>query len=111
MLIDSQSNPTINDIVTVKLVSGEEIVGKLLEQSHDAITLAKPVLVALQPVNAKQMGLSFMPVLGSVEPDTTLQIPKTALALRAVKTSPSVKASYIQMTSSIITPGVGEIVI
>jgi hypothetical protein len=104
MLIDKQTILAAGDIITLKLLSSEEIVGRLVDQQHDYITISKPVLVALQPVSAKQMGLSFLPVLGSVEPETTLQVPVNALALRPVKTGPSVTSSYIQMTSGLITP-------
>lgn len=109
MLIDKQTILAINDIITLKLVSGEEIVGKLIEQTSEHISLAKPVTCALQPVSAKQMGLSFIPVLGSVEPETTLQIPLTALAIRPVKTGKDVRSNYIQITSGIITPPSGLI--
>jgi hypothetical protein len=105
MLIDKQTIVTTDDIVTVKLVSGEEIVGRLLEQGIDAYTLGKPVTVALQPINAQQMGMQFLPVLGSVEPDATLVIPKNAVAIRPVKTAPTIKSNYIELTTGLITPG------
>jgi hypothetical protein len=107
MLIEKRSIVAINDVVSVKLVSGEEIVGKLIDQSDDVITLAKPVTISLQPVSDKQMGLSFLPVLGSVEPDVTLQIPTLAMAVRPVKTGKAVASSYIQTTTGLVMPGAG----
>lgn len=104
MLIQPNQNPEINDVVTVKLVTGEEIVGKLVAQNTDSITLGKPVTVALQPVSASQMGLSFMPVLGSVEPDMALTLAKTAFAVKPVKTGESVRSTYIEMTTGLVTP-------
>jgi hypothetical protein len=108
MLIEKSSIVAINDIVTVKLISGEEIIGRLLDQSTDTITLGKPVMVALQPVDPHQMGLSFMPVLGSVEPDVTLQIAKLTLTIRPVKTNKTITSKYIEMTSGLITPSSGN---
>ena len=58
MLIEKRTIVAINDVITVKLVSGEEIVGKLIEQNSESITLAKPVTVALHAVSDKQMGVA-----------------------------------------------------
>ena len=98
-------NVSLNDVIAVKLVSGEEIVGKLLEQTHDAITIGKPVTVVLQPMGQKQVGLSFLPVLGAVEPDVSLTIMKNALSIRPVKAGRSVASSYLEMTTGLVTPG------
>ena len=108
MLIEKSTIVAVNDVVTVKLVSGEEIVGRLTDQTAEVITLAKPVTISLHAVSDKQMGLAFQPVLGSVEPDVTLRIPTAAMAVHPVKTGKSVAASYIQTTSGLITPGGGS---
>lgn len=108
MLIEKRNQVEINDIVTVKLSSGEEIVGKLLEKNADSVTLGKPVTIALQPVSEKQMGLSFLPVLGSVEPDVSLTLPFVAMAVKPVKTGKQVSSSYIQTTTGLVTPGAGN---
>jgi hypothetical protein len=103
MLIEKRSLVQNGDIVTIKLLSGEEIVGKLVEQTAETVVLAKPVTITLQPVSEKQMGLSFMPVLGSVEPDVTLTLPISAMAIKPVATGANVKSSYIQTTTGLIT--------
>jgi len=103
MLIEKRSLVQVGDIVTVKLLSGEEIVGKLVEQTTETVILAKPVTITLQAVSDKQMGLSFMPVLGSVEPDVTLTLPVAAMAIKPVATGSNVKSSYIQTTTGLIT--------
>src|SRR3954464_7914636 len=106
MLTEKSSIVAINDVVTVKLLSGEEIVGRLTKLGEGSITLAKPVLITLQPMNQTQMGLAFQPVLGSVEPDTTLTIAETSIAIKPVKTGKQVLGNYIEMTSSIIPANV-----
>jgi len=110
MLIEKRNLVAINDVITIKLVSGEEIVGKLLEQTDSFISLGKPTTVSLQPVSPQQMGLSFLPVLGSVDPDVTLHIPTSAIAVRPVKSNKSITSSYIQMTSGLLTPGAGDLI-
>lgn len=107
MFIEKQNLVAINDIVTIKLMSGEELIGRLVDQNQDTVTLAKPVTVNLQPVSQNQMGLSLMPVLGSVEPDVTLQIVRSAMSIRPVKTGKALTGTYIEVTSGIITPNGG----
>lgn len=104
MLIEKRSNPEINDIVTIKLISGEEIVGKLTDRTIDSVFLAKPVQISMQPVGPKQMGLAFMPVLGSVSQDATMQFPLSALSIRPIKTGDDVLTNYIQATTGLVAP-------
>lgn len=101
MLIAKSSNPEINDIVTIKLSSGEEIVGKLTERTIDSVFLAKPIMIIMHPVG-KQMGLAFHPVLGSVG-DATMQFPLANLTIRPVKTGEDVARNYIQATTGLVT--------
>lgn len=101
MLIEKNNNPTVGDVVTVKLLSGEEIVGRIAERTIDSVYLAKPVQIILQPVGPKQIGLEFMPVLGSVS-DPTIQIPLMAMSIRPVRTGDDVVRSYIQATTGLV---------
>lgn len=103
MLIQKSSVIEINDIVTIKLSSGEEIIGKLTEKTTDTISLAKPVQIVMQPIGPKQMGLAFHPVLGSVG-EVTMQFSLANLAIRPVKTGDDVMRNYIQATSGLVTP-------
>lgn len=98
------NQPAIGEIVTIKLVTGEEIVGKLTERTIDSVFLAKPIMISIQPVGPKQVGLAFMPVLGSVSDPTTMQFPLSALAIRPVLTGKDVTSNYLQATTNIITP-------
>jgi hypothetical protein len=102
MLIEKNTNPDINDIVTIKLSSGEEIVGKLTQRTIDSVYLAKPIQIIMQPVAPKQMGLAFHPVLGSVG-DVTMQFPLANLTIRPVKTGDDVARNYIQATTGLVT--------
>jgi hypothetical protein len=107
MLIEKRSRPEINDIVTLKLVSGEEIVGKLVEKTNDSVFLAKPVQIIMQPMAHNKMGLAFHPVLGSVE-NTTMQFPLVGMTIRPVKTGDDVSNNYIQATTGLITAKADE---
>jgi len=102
MLIDKKNVPEINDIVTIKLASGEEIVGRLVEKTIDSVFLAKPIQIIMQPIAPKQMGLAFHPVLGSVNETATMQFPLAALSIRPVKTGEDVSRNYIQATTGLL---------
>ena len=105
-----RNSPEINDIVTLKLISGEEIVGKLVQKTADAVFLAKPVQIVMQPVTPKQMGLAFHPVLGSVEHET-LQFPLAGMAIRPLKTGDDVSRNYLQATTGLVTASADDMTI
>jgi hypothetical protein len=100
MLIEKHVD--MNDIVTIKLSSGEEIVGKLVNRAIDSISLAKPIKISIQPVNQNQVGLAFVPFLGSVH-DATIVFPFSGMVSRPVKTGEDVTRNYIQATTGIVT--------
>jgi len=103
MLIEKRNAPDIGDVITIKLISGEEIIGRLLEKIGDMIVIGKPLQIIMQPISATQMGLGFRPVLGSVSEDATLQFPLTALTVRPMKSNDDVTRSYIQATTGLVT--------
>jgi hypothetical protein len=102
MLIERKNNPTVGDIVTIKLLSGEEIVGKITERTIDSVFLAKPVVINMTPVGPQQMGLTFLPVLGSVS-DAIIQVALAAMTIRPILTGDDVKRNYIQATTGLVT--------
>jgi hypothetical protein len=103
MLLEKNNNPSIGEIITVKLFSGEEIVGKLAERTIDSVFLSKPISILMHQTAVNQVGISFGPVLGSVH-DVTLQIPLAAMSIRPVLTGGDVKRNYLQATSGLVTP-------
>ena len=102
MLIEKRNTPEIGDVVTVKLTSGEEVIGRLTERTIDSVFLAKPVQLIMQQISPKQMGLAFQPVLGSVG-EQTVQFALAALSIRPVKTGDDVTKNYIQATTGLTT--------
>jgi len=102
MFIEKRNAPEINDIVTIKLASGEEIVGRLTDRTLDTVTLGRPVQIILQQISSKQLGLGFQPVLGSVSDSSSMQFALTQLAIRPVRTSEEVCRNYIQATTGLM---------
>ena len=77
MLLE-KSSFTENDTVTIKLVSGEEVIGKFVNDDDKVITLEKPLMLAMS-----QKGTGMAPVLMTVNPDTKLKFNKQAIVVMA----------------------------
>ena len=54
----------INQIISLKLTSGDEVVGKIVGQTADGITLSKPVILA-----ASRDGLAMVPFMMTGNPE------------------------------------------
>lgn len=65
-----------NDIVTLKLISGEEVIGKFISEDSQAVTLDKPLTLAMS-----QKGVGMVPLLMTVNPDNKLKINKQAITI------------------------------
>jgi len=88
----------INEIWTIKINSGEEIIAKIVDIQDKEITIASPVSVA-----AAQGGLQLIPSLFTADPKTVVTINRTSVAM-AAPTDESIRAKYIESTSGIIVP-------
>jgi hypothetical protein len=51
----------MNDIVLIKLISGEEIIGTVEHDATDTVTLANTVSVAYHPTGDGKMSAGFAP--------------------------------------------------
>lgn len=54
----------MNDIVTIKLVTGEEVIGRQIHKDQHHVTLEKPVQLA---ITQQGQGLGFAPVCISID--------------------------------------------
>ncbi len=87
-------------IVVFKLISGEEVIGRMGEKKDDRIFLEKPRAVAVtQGQQPGQMGIALVPFLAS-NPDGDIAILETHIMATAVPT-PELENGYIQQTTGI----------
>lgn len=100
MLLINVTKP--GDIVSLKLVSGDEVVGKL-ESSDDAgYTLDKPVVLAMG-----QQGATMVPYMLTADPAVhKFQFSKQHV-LNCVNTAKSLANQYIQGTTGIMPADAG----
>lgn len=84
-----------NDVVTIKTVSGEEIVGRLVQSKANSFLISKPLVVM-----ATQQGLGLGPLAFTINPDTKVEINSSAVLFMA-KTDAEMAKQYASSTSGI----------
>lgn len=92
-LIKKPSKP--GDIITFKLISGEELIARLNEETEETYKLDRPMMLSYSP-----QGVGITAWMVTAEPDAIIEIPKRAVNA----TSPTMKQAsdqYIQGTTGI----------
>lgn len=93
MLIDK--GVTEGEVITVKLTSGEEIIGKLVEDSSTFLKLSKPLVLSMGP-----QGVGMVPYLFTVSPEKDIKIFKSTVTVYET-TDKQFADSYISGTTGI----------
>ena len=93
MLIQTPAQP--NDTVTIKVLGGEEIIGRLVEQNDASITLHKPLAIMMGP-----QGFGLGPFIMSAAQTTEAVISKTHI-ITIVKTDKQVADQYVKQTTGL----------
>jgi hypothetical protein len=92
-----------DDVVTIKLVSGEEIIGQFVINTGDGITLKKPLV----PVPTGKGSIGLAPYIMSSDylvggdPDILFN---NSTIISVVKTSAQFRDSYLQQTGNVVIP-------
>ena len=94
MLLDKKL--TQGDVLTFKLISGEEIISRLQEDNLDHYILNKPLCLIPGPNG----GLGRAPAVFSVDPKDFVRLNKTAVALQS-KTVDDIASQYLTQTTGI----------
>lgn len=87
---------TVTDIVTVKILGGDEVVGRLAAVDNGVIRLNKPHAVMMG-----QQGFGLAPYVLTAGPDFKIDI-KDEHIVCIVKTFEAVAKEYIKQTSGIM---------
>jgi len=83
------------DIVSIKLSTGDEIVGKLLSEDDKQIVLSKPLALT-----ATQQGMGLVPFMFTVDQESKFPFNKD-LILIVMKTEKEMSTNYIQSTTGL----------
>jgi len=84
------------DVVSIKTIASEEIVGRLVEETETYIILNKPLAFMMGP-----QGLGLVPYMFSAPQDAKIKVKDSAIA-SIVKTEQAVAKQYTQQTSGIM---------
>jgi hypothetical protein len=90
---------TEGSIVSIKLITGEEVIAKLVEDSVMSYKISKPVILS-----STSKGMAFVPYLLTVSMDKDLVINKHAVVALSA-TDKDFANQYIQSTTGIALPG------
>lgn len=94
MIIDTPYK--VGDVVTLKMIGGDEVVAKLDEVIDGAYILAKALVVMMG-----QQGFGLAPFVLTANPDARLTVAKTAV-ICITKTFDNVAKEYIKQTTGIV---------
>lgn len=84
-----------NDIVTMKLITGEEIITKFISNEDNSYKINKPLVLSIT-----SQGPAMTPFLFTAELDSDISIPKAAIIATA-KTEKTTSNQYIKGTTGI----------
>jgi hypothetical protein len=93
MLIDK--GVSAGEVITLKLTSGEEIIGRLAEDSLMFVKLSRPLVVGMSP-----KGPALMPYLFTVSPSKDVKIQRSSVVVIEA-TDKEFADQYIQSTTGI----------
>ena len=85
-----------NDVISLKLTTGEEAIGRYDSETDGLITLSKPMSFVAGP-----QGLGLGPFMFSLSKDSTVTINKATI-IAIVKTDDIIKKEYIKQTSGLV---------
>lgn len=102
MLVTNKYNQ--DDIVTFKIVNGDEIVAKIVEESDDAFTVMKPCTVM-----PSQQGLGLLQSLFTSDLNKSIRLEKRHVMMHA-PTINDVQNHYIKTTTGIEPVSKGGII-
>lgn len=89
---------TQDQIYSLKIISGEEIVAKVTNISDSTFTITEPVAVAPSP-----QGMGLIPAMFTAAPGTEITVNKASVAYFGL-TDTTVKNKYIEATTGLKLP-------
>lgn len=95
MLISKSSKIDVGDIISLKLANGDEIVGKVVEETSTDFLLSKPCLVV-----PSQQGIGLMQAMFSASPEADIPISKAHVMMKSA-TLDQLQQHYIKTTTGL----------
>ncbi len=103
MLLE-KSKYTESDVISLKLINGDEILGKYVKEDMVSFTISRPVMLAMT-----KNGPAMAPIMMTVNPDNEYTINKSAVMFNGT-TVKEIAEQYIFQTTGIQPVSAGSIV-
>ena len=90
-----------NDVKVLKLITGEEVIARVSEESSDLLTLEKPMTLQMMPPNTStgQVGFALVPWMKAAKNDkTTISIEHVLVTDEA---SNQTEKNYLQLVTGL----------
>ena len=90
-----------NDVKVLKLITGEEVIARVSEESSDLLTLEKPMTLQMMPPNTStgQVGFALVPWIKAAKNDkTTISIEHVLVTDEA---SNQTEKNYLQVITGL----------
>lgn len=105
MLISAAKKPSTGEVVVFKLVSGEEVVGKVTDITADAVTITKPILLVAQMMPNGQAALNFAPFMVGAEEAGNYRFNLDRLVCGPMTPRQDISSNYLKATTGLDIPG------
>lgn len=90
----------MSKVISFKLLSGEEVMGRLVEEWTDGIKLEKVRSVQMVQQGPQQMGMAIIPY-SATQIDGVIPFRKSAMSTDIITPSDETEKLYLQQTTSI----------
>lgn len=108
-MLVSKDTPKVGDVVSILLVSGAEIIGKLMASDDNSCRLSRPIAAVMQPTG-REIGLAFAPLMATANDINEVTFFQSAMLCKPAKTRDDIAQGYTASTSSIVQPPKGIII-
>lgn len=101
-----------DDVVVVRLTTGEELIGKAVSVPTDTGTLevSKPLILGMQQNQQGEVGLGFGPFMFGLSDDGTVVIEKGTYMVVA-KARDEIRVAYTKATTGLEVPPAGAVIV
>ena len=95
MLIQKSTKIDVGDIMSFKLANGDEIIGKVAEETATDFLLSRPCLVV-----PSQQGVGLMQAMFSASPEADVPVSKAHIMMKSA-TLEQLKQHYLKTTTGL----------
>ena len=98
-----------NDVVSFRILTGEEIIGKCLELTEKSITVSRPIIAQMRMVSQTEAALQFAPYMATIDDGVTSKVKFNLDKLLSdpIKSRSDIQMQYTNMTTNLDIPPAG----